>query len=958
MKDITYIKSITRIAYFIILMGIATSTFAGRYEKTASEYDKKIGLLYKAHQMDSMKIVLDEALRLYPNDTDLNRWAGTYFLQKKETDNARYFLIKAVEQDADNYQAKQQLVALEEELGNISSAICYVNEMLELYPYDQTLWKKKIGLYRKQGNDIEADRLLKRLHTIYPNDSTVQNSYLNRMEETYIQQRKEGNRNEAINTLKDLLKTPNKKKEYFLDLSNLLLQEGHSEEAVAILSQGLGYFPSDTDLIKKKAEIMAERGNNKEAIDLLRKSKSASLQPVANELMSETARTESWKDPYILYGRIYESQKSSEALDYLLRTSISRGYNEDALYYLSEYRKRNGNSPDILYKEYRIFRWIDDKKSAIRTLEKYIKLNSSDKEMADELAIMKTERADELIRNKMYDEAISDLKEAILLSKDTEIQHSITRKLIYCYLNANSNTEAISFIDSIRTTMSNTTLYVAQKAKALHKLNKSDLAIIEIEKYGNINSDIYEEISTEYMKKLLEAGAIKAAYKVSKNWIEKTPYSEQALIYAVKTSEELKLYNETEEYITRGRTAYPQEPFFVIKEASMMYRNGKYQSAMELLTPWIDSLPGNKELISVYSAQVEMKAEEYLKEKNENKALSIIQQALSLDKSNQGLLYLQGTAYEMKNEYDSAYISYVQFKPEALWMKEHKRKLMSVKRKGYRNLISTNVLTGWYSDGRHPNTIISAEYSRKMKKNYITATANISTRNTDINDTEVSPNASDLDNTGVQLRLDWEHTFNSKWSTRAGIAVANGIFPSWLGQAGAFYTFPKDIELGVALGYRKNYTPNSILLTDNAIRSGNMYNLRLSGGVYKDLWRVNTNLDGFMLNRTMYFNLNSQFRYYPLYDSNSHILVSAGVGTAPEIDFVDKLMPGSFENVNVSLGVGGVYMISKNLSLGLTATYHYFYNQTEDTVNEEKTDDIITNYKNLYELYAQLIFCF
>lgn len=224
--------------------------------------------------MDSVKIILDEALKLYPNDTDLNRWAGTYFLQKKETDNARYFLIKAIQQDYDNYLAKQQMVALEEEAGNISSAICYVNEMLEQYPYDQTLWKKKIGLYRKQGNDAEADRLLNRLYTIFPNDSTVRNDYTNRLEEIYIDKRKEGKKDEAVAALKKLIGHKNKEKTYYLDLANLLLQQGHSEEAVATLSQGLEYFPGDNELLRKKAEIMAERGYSRDAVRLLQKSSS------------------------------------------------------------------------------------------------------------------------------------------------------------------------------------------------------------------------------------------------------------------------------------------------------------------------------------------------------------------------------------------------------------------------------------------------------------------------------------------------------------------------------------------------------------------------------------------------------------------------------------------------------------------------------------------------------------
>lgn len=954
MKHIFTIKSVVSIIALFLLTD--TVAFAvNRNKKTAEEYDKVIKSLYKTNKIDSMKIILEEALKRYPNDTDLNRWAGTYFLQKQENDNARYFLIKAVQLDSTNFLAKQQLVTLEEETGNLSSAICYVNEMLELYPYDQFLWKKKIGLYRKQGYDQEADRLLQRLYSIYPNDTTVQNDYLNRIEETYIYQRKIGNRDDAIQKLRLLMKFRKREKTYYLDLSNLLLQEGHTEEAVASLSKGLEYFPLDKDLLQKKAEIMAERGNNKEAIELLKKSNSTTLSSLADNLLYEAARNESWKDPYVLYGKIYETKKSDEALDYLLRTALSREYNEDALFYLAEYKKRKGNSPDLLYKEYRIYKRIGDWNSAIRTLEKYMKQGGPDTDMANELAILKTERADEKIKHQQYAEAILDLEQALAVSTEEELESVILNKLIYSYINSNKNDMAVHVIDSVRKAKSNKALYTNQKAEALHKTGETSLALVEIEQNGDVNSELYEQLSAFQVKQLLENGALKEAYHVSKNWIQHTPNSKSGLQYVIRTSEELKNYNETDAYLAVGREKYPDDPFFVLKTAAAMYRNQEYTSGLALLSPWVDAYPGNKELVAAYSSHAEMVAEEYIRNKKPHEALSLVKQALSSDTTNQALFYTLGSAYELAGYYDSAYIAYSRFKPEALWIREHKRKLMSVKRKGYKNSIVSSVLSGWQEGGNNPNILISTAYLRKIKKDLLTATVNINCRNSTENELNEPNSSSMTDNMGAQIRIDWEHTFNSRWSTTLGLAAANDIFPSWLGQAGCFYMFPNDLEVGLLFGYRKNYRPGFILT--NHIQPGNMYHLRLSGGIYKDLWRIQANGEGFLLNNKMYFNLNTQFRYYPLYDGNSHILFSASAGTAPEIDFVDKLMPGSFENINLSLGIGGVYMVSKNISLGIMGTYHYFYNQTGNN-DMEKSTGIITKYKNLYDIYAQLIFCF
>lgn len=52
------------------------------------------------------------------------------------------------------------------------------------------LWRRKIELYRKQNNDVEADRLLKRINQIYPNDTILRKDYIYSMEVGYQQMKK------------------------------------------------------------------------------------------------------------------------------------------------------------------------------------------------------------------------------------------------------------------------------------------------------------------------------------------------------------------------------------------------------------------------------------------------------------------------------------------------------------------------------------------------------------------------------------------------------------------------------------------------------------------------------------------------------------------------------------------------------------------------------------------------
>lgn len=74
----------------------------------------------------------------------------------------------------------------------------------------------------------------------------------------------------------------------------------------------------------------------------------------------------------------------------------------------------------------------------------------ADKDMSDELALLKMEIADGYISDNIFDEAIPVLKSALSYAIDKETSSSVSNKLLYCYLSANKNEKAIELIDSLR----------------------------------------------------------------------------------------------------------------------------------------------------------------------------------------------------------------------------------------------------------------------------------------------------------------------------------------------------------------------------------------------------------------------------------------------------------------------------------------------------------------------------
>lgn len=165
---------------------------------TPDYYDATVRAAFKRGNWEGGKRLLDEGLKYYPSVSVLNELAGSYYYHKRAYDDARYYLVKALRDNNSNVEAKQLMVKVEEDTKNYSSAICYVNELLEIHPYWKGLWRHKISLYRKQGNDQEADRLLRRLCQIYPNDAQLQKDLNYQLELRANAARKKGNKESTL----------------------------------------------------------------------------------------------------------------------------------------------------------------------------------------------------------------------------------------------------------------------------------------------------------------------------------------------------------------------------------------------------------------------------------------------------------------------------------------------------------------------------------------------------------------------------------------------------------------------------------------------------------------------------------------------------------------------------------------------------------------------------------------
>ena len=920
-------------------------------------------------KLGEAKKTLDNGVSFYPDDPNIRWMLGRYWFIRKDYDKSRYELIKCIEYDYNHVEAKQLLVDVEEITKHYSSAICYVNELLEVNPYWRGLWRRKIALYRKQGNEVEANRLLKRINQIYPNDSVLQKDLAYTLESDYQKQKKAGRPKQAINSLEELIKRSPKTEQYYLDLINLYLQQGYTDKALEAAGVGAVEIPSSIQLVYKRVGILTEQNRYPEALsyvnERMRFSRAPGLSRLHSELVLDAARAERQRDAYTLYGQVYEQSKSSEALDYLLSTALSRGYDEDARHYLSEARKMRGNTKDLMYKEYLLCRRLGEEQRAYSLLQQLYKSNPNDYDIVNALCLARLKEANNLIAIGDYTEALPHaLFVARLQSHDEDMALSASEKALNCYTNMNRYNEALSMLDSIKSRIPSFAGYVEKKAFILDKTGRTPDALKMFENALKDSSDLmkefyvsgYEEIAVPYIKRLLASGATRQAYEASVKLLEISPRNDLALHYAINSSASLGKFDEFRRYTMQGLNYYPTDIFYKIKQASVFDRARSYAASLNLLRPEMEDYPDSPELRGAFSQSSESYALQLLKSNSLDSAMAVVDSAIVFDKTNKSLLYAKGLVYEKAKQYDSAYVYLKNYQPAPLEVAYYAQQMRGVKSKSYKNEVGLEYLQSRYADVDEIRSIATAEYTHKAEKDTYTARVNYKgldgKPSDELTDDEKADSEIQPGGTGVQIQGEWVHKFAPTVTGMANLAWASKYFPKIALNVGVSKEFKNEWEGSLSAGYRR------------LIGKENMFSVTPSiSKTWHPLW-TNAKLDVINIAGKFYYNVSGSIKFFLNDDGHTNIAAMAGIGSSPEMSLLDNSLMNTFAHTNTMVGLGGTLMLTDHLSVGVLGTWYTYYTQTKtisyDLLPDGTYDDanphitIGTKYKNLYNVYLQM----
>ena len=950
-----FLHKITILACLLLL--ITSSIGSDKGFQTPEQYAQIIQEHFANEEWEAGKALLDEGLQKYPKVSDLQWLMGKYWFHEKDYDQSRYHLVKAV----------------------------------EVNPYWRGLWRRKIELYRKQNNDVEADRLLRRINQIYPNDTILRKDYVYSLEMGYRQMKKGGNRKEAIERLTELIKISPDNEEFYLDIINLHLQKGNREAALGWSSNGLAAIPGSSALTIKRAGILGELARFPEALvfvqEQMRRNNSPAIRRMYNNLLLEAARSEKQRDPYVLYGMAYEGgNKDKEALDYLLNTSVTRGYTDDALFYIREAKKQYGNTDKgILYKEYMLYRQMNEDDLAYSALKKLYDMYPDDYDITLAMSSLHMKKAERLMELGLYSEALPHVLFVSQRHIDNEVNGAAWEKALSCYINMKRYNEALATLDTITLHFPDYENGTLKRAFILDKMDKTEEALqLYLSAIEQSDEDMrifyvigYEELAIPYIKKCMEAGATQKAYDEAVKLVSLNPSSDLGLRYAINSSGLLGKYDEFEKYTAQGINFYPEEPFYQAKRATVLDRDKKYEASLEFLKPILNKYPSNKEIIGAFSQSSEYRALQLTKAKEPEQALAVLDTALLFDSQNKSLKYTKGVVYEANRQADSAYYYQKFYEPSIMEYRSFQRHLSGLRSMTLKNEIALTYLRARYGEEDIITSVATAEYTRKNRKNTYTGRINYAGRSGSASDSmeaeEQTPGG-----VGIQVQGEWTHHFSPKWSTTINAAFATKYFPDITADVALHHYLKNDWEIAGHVGYRrvaaynKHYEWNNEFFAGSNGENGYIFTgwdesktnlLTVGGEVAKIIEevRLNAKLDLHFFNSKFYYNAQVGAKYFPASDGKTNINAMASIGSAPETAVLDYALPGSFSHTNTMVGLGGQYMVSPNITIGLMGTWNTYYNQTNTVRGKDpihRIETVSTRYKNLYNIYAQIYISF
>lgn len=911
-----------------------TLTFAQRAETSVERNSnvKEINDLYNQGKWEAGKEIAESHLKKNPKDSDMRMMLGKYYVHKKIYDKARFELVKSLEYAPANVDSKHMLVTVETETERYSSAICYINELLEVNPYWKGLWRQKIELYRTMGNHVEADRLLKRISQIYPEDNALKQdqSYLLEQRTSAIQ--KSGKIGEVIELSKKRVEDQPTQQAGYISVIDNYIKAGDYNNALVYTERALNNFPGNSIFVQKKIAILDHHKRYPEILSFLEQQmkSGAGFNKEYTYFLLEAARSAKNNDAASLYGKIFNTSPSNkEAFDYVFADLISKEQYEEAVSVLNKHKKTVIASKELDMKELMVYKRAGDVSRVDKLTRDYFLKYPEDSDLRESFVNLSAKEAKENIQAGRIPEAINNWKTVIQYGDDQAVSDA-QQGLYNAYVTDKRYQDAIIILDDLLLDKPKDVNLMLKKSDLYLKEGRIEYAITIYEQVlGSVSEQDRERLMSGYndmliarVKELRDNFQLIEARKLCDRWLTIDQKNQDALLYMINICYQLKDQESMLRYAQIGENLFGDNMSFKIKLAEAMNHNPEKRSdSWALLHGQVKQNPFHDPLVNTFVFTTEEYAGQLLKKKDYKVALNVIDTALTY-KENKALKYMKGLAYEGLKDYDSAYVYQQFYEPTLLEFEDFKNHLNYLAYKTYKNNIGISHLRARYGDEYAITTISSVEYNH-FKSNGSSYTGRINY-------------AGREEGKGIQGQIEWFNPWTDRLSTRVDLAISNKFFAKYLFNAAAFYEFQPTWEGELGLGFRHLFSSKNLIHANLGV-SKSIEDFKLAA----KLSNVFLDSEGEI---TYLYSVSGKAQYY-MNNPKNYLIAVGSIGNTPDIDLLNNQFYDSFNVLNVMVGGGIGRSIAKNIGANVMGTWYNF--QTSKSINTPV-------FRNFYNLYFQL----
>ncbi|MBD1426572.1 tetratricopeptide repeat protein [Sphingobacterium arenae] len=925
------------IFFFIGAIYVYQPVYAQRAGTTVERNDEanQINELYKQGRWEEGKKIAEDELKRNPKDSDMRMLLGKYFLEHQAYDKARYELSKSLEFAPTNVDSKHMLVTVETETQRYSSAICYINELLEVNPYWKGLWRKKIELYRTMGNHVEADRLLKRISQIYPEDSELNADRAHVFEQHAVNVQKSGKLNESIDIGRKLVDEQPQQHGSYVTVIDNYIKAGDYNNALVYAERGLNQFPGNSVFIQKKVAILEHQKRYPEILSFLdnqmKRGGEGNLRNQYNYFLLEAARAAKGNDPASLYGKIFEgSPGNKEAFDYVFNNLVAEQQYEEAIAVLERHRRSAGASKELDMKELMVYKRMENHPRIAALTRAYFAKYPNDTDLQESFVTITLQRAKDNMQDGKISDAITDWRDIIQYGDEESVQIA-QRGLYNAYVTEKRYQEAIMALDDMLLDSPGDMGLLVKKADMYYQQGRYEYALTVYEQVLDFASPQerdrhvvgYGEFVSPVIKNLRGTYRLEEARQYTERWLAVDPRNQEALLNMINLCFQLKDNEAMLQYAQRAEEQHSDDIAFKIKLAEAMNRKpGQLSDSWALLHHQVMLNPFHEPLVNTFNHTTEEYAGALLKDKEHGLALSIIDTALGYKDDNKALKYMKGLAYEGLKQYDSAYHYQQFYEPTLLEFEDFKAHLNYLSQRSFKNNVGFAHLRARYGDDYAITSISTAEYTRLLDNGSSwTGRVNYAGRE---------------EGKGIQGQAEWAKPWTDKLSSRVDLAFSNKFFTKIAVNAAAMYVFRPTWEAEAGVGFRQFFSGE------------NLANFNLEA--VKDLgdWRLSVKWGNFFLDSegevTYLYSLMGRAQYF-MANPRNYILAFGSIGNTPDVDLLDRQLYNSFDVFNAMIGAGMGRSITKNVSGNVIGSWYNF--QTDKSLTS-------ASFRNLYNLYFQL----